>query len=428
MHPTTRRASLLVFVVSTVQQTVPQVAQAQWPQWGGAQRNFTVQADELAEQWAEGGPRRLWERELGTGYSAIVSDGSLLYTMYRKKLKDPNEYTIALDAKTGKTVWEHRNEAKIEEEPDERWGGHGPNATPLLVGDNVYTVGSREVVHCFAKDTGKVLWRRDLVADYGFPCSPTCGYSPSPIAYRNLIIVAIPNSRECGKFTEGATKDKTFLALAQDTGETVWQALEFQIDFSSPIIINFAGQDQLVQVTRNGLIALDPASGELLWRHDTPGGGATPIWNGKDLLFYLSVPSTHEMEGRVVRLTRQGERTVPQEVWSSRKITLGLGSPAPAGDLLVGGTDRLLLGFDFASGKRSWVERGYPNATCLYADDKLIILDEDGNLTLASAKPKHLKVHGKCKISERYSLTVPTLVGQTLYVRDRKHIMALDLG
>ena len=56
------------------------------------------------------------------------------------------------------------------------------------------------------------------------------------------------------------------------------------------------------------------------------------------------------------------------------------------------------------------------------------ILDEDGNLALATATPEGLTIHSKCKIAERYSWAAPTLVGTTLYVRDRQHIMALDVG
>jgi hypothetical protein len=74
------------------------------------------------------------------------------------------------------------------------------------------------------------------------------------------------------------------------------------------------------------------------------------------------------------------------------------------------------------------VDRGFSKATCVYADGKLIILDEDGQLALATVTPERLTVHSKCKITERLSWTHPTLVGTTLYVRDRKHIMALDLG
>ena len=61
-------------------------------------------------------------------------------------------------------------------------------------------------------------------------------------------------------------------------------------------------------------------------------------------------------------------------------------------------------------------------------DGKMIILDEDGNLALATVTPQGMTVHSKCKVAQRYAWATPTLVGTTLYVRDRKHILALDLG
>jgi hypothetical protein len=80
------------------------------------------------------------------------------------------------------------------------------------------------------------------------------------------------------------------------------------------------------------------------------------------------------------------------------------------------------------TGKRTWVERGFSDAAILHADGKLIILDVNGRLTLATPTGEGLTIHSQCQITERYSYTVPTLVGKTLYVRDRNHIMALDLG
>jgi hypothetical protein len=58
----------------------------------------------------------------------------------------------------------------------------------------------------------------------------------------------------------------------------------------------------------------------------------------------------------------------------------------------------------------------------------VILLDEDGNLALATVTPKGMTVHSKCKVGETYAWAAPTLVGRTLYIRDRKHIMALDIG
>src|SRR5205085_6979644 len=72
-----------------------------WPQWGGPQRNFMVDAKGLAETWPADGPKRLWSRELGEGHSSVVAEQGRLYTMYSRS---EQEFVIALDAANGKTV------------------------------------------------------------------------------------------------------------------------------------------------------------------------------------------------------------------------------------------------------------------------------------------------------------------------------------
>ena len=83
---------------------------------------------------------------------------------------------------------------------------------------------------------------------------------------------------------------------------------------------------------------------------------------------------------------------------------------------------------DIGSGKVVWQDRTFARAQLLYADSKLLILDEDGNLGLATASPTGLQVLAKAPVLEHRAWTPPTLVGTTLYVRDRKNIAAFDLG
>jgi hypothetical protein len=64
----------------------------------------------------------------------------------------------------------------------------------------------------------------------------------------------------------------------------------------------------------------------------------------------------------------------------------------------------------------------------LLADGKFIILDEDGNIGLATPSPQGLTVHSKVALLDHNAWTIPTLVGTKLYVRDRKTIMALEVG
>jgi hypothetical protein len=80
------------------------------------------------------------------------------------------------------------------------------------------------------------------------------------------------------------------------------------------------------------------------------------------------------------------------------------------------------------TGEIAWQERGFGKSTMVYGDGKSILLDEDGQLGLATAMPQGLTVHSKCKLTERYSCAAPTLVGTKLYLSDRKNILALELS
>jgi outer membrane protein assembly factor BamB len=87
-----------------------------------------------------------------------------------------------------------------------------------------------------------------------------------------------------------------------------------------------------------------------------------------------------------------------------------------------------LMAIDVKNGHVLWRDRGFARATLLLAGDKLVILDEEGTLALATASPEGLKVLSQAKVLEDKSWTVPTLVGTRLYLRDEHTIMALDLG
>ena len=133
--------------------TLPLTALAQstdWAQWGGPHRNFTSETKGLATSWPETGPRRIWQRELGEGYSAIAVERGMLFTMYRK---GDNEVVVALDAATGKTVWEYSYAAPFSPEYDTSHGP-GPHATPLVTGNFVFASGATGKLHSLVKKSG----------------------------------------------------------------------------------------------------------------------------------------------------------------------------------------------------------------------------------------------------------------------------------
>jgi hypothetical protein len=87
-----------------------------------------------------------------------------------------------------------------------------------------------------------------------------------------------------------------------------------------------------------------------------------------------------------------------------------------------------LTALDVKTGKALWQHRGFGRASLLQAGDKTIILDEDGDLALATMSSARVTIHSEFKLFETTSWTVPTLVGTTLYARDREKVVALDLG
>ena len=80
------------------------------------------------------------------------------------------------------------------------------------------------------------------------------------------------------------------------------------------------------------------------------------------------------------------------------------------------------------TGEPAWQKRGFKRSSIVHADGKFIIMDEDGDLALARMKPDGMTVLSRAAIFDTTSWTVPTLVGTTLYARDREKILALDLG
>ncbi|MGD2108165.1 MAG: PQQ-like beta-propeller repeat protein [Phycisphaerae bacterium] len=413
--------------------------QAEWPQWGGPGRDFIVESEGLADEWPDDGPPKLWHRELGDGYSTIAVDGDRLYTMYRT---GDDEFTVALDATTGETIWAHKHPSPPTQTMQQF--GPGPHSTPLIVANRLYTVGTNAMMHCFDKTTGKVLWEHDLVKEFGAPV-PTYGYGCSPLAYKDTVILPVDRKREQPSGEGGEEEEaeaevkpeeqvegQALIAFDQRTGEVVWKNQDIEISYSSPILTDWDGRDELVLLASKEIFAVDPDNGELRWQHVTEPEGAnisTPVWNDKNLIFCTSA---YDSGSRALKLTKDGEKTAAEQVWYSRKMRVHHGNVVRLGDHIYGSSGdfgpAFFMGINLNTGKVAWRERGFKKATCVYGDGKLIILDEDGNLALATVTPEGMTVHSKCKVTERLSWAAPTLVGKTLYVRDRKHIMALDLS
>jgi outer membrane protein assembly factor BamB len=180
------------------------------------------------------------------------------------------------------------------------------------------------------------------------------------------------------------------------------------------------------------LVAMNPTTGRQLWsaehRNNASVNASTPVWNGKDILF---CSNAYDGGARAFRLMRKDGKTAPKELWYNTKMKLHHGNALRIGDNIYassGSGAAFYMGLKLATGEMLFRERGFSKATALYADGKLILLDEDGQLALATLADNTLKVLSKCTLAEPYAWAAPTLAGTTLYLRDRKHLWALNLG
>ena len=399
-------------LLAVVFSTCANEAAAQWLQWGGPHQDFKVDSTDLAEEWPEQGPKQLWKRDLGDGYSAILVDGGRLYTMYRK---NDLETVIALDAKTGDTIWEHGYEAAPAKGHEAQFGT-GPRSTPLISGDRLYTIGISGRMHCLNKHDGKVHWSCDLWKDFDGN-TLRHGYSSSPVEFENTVIVLAGG--------HGAS----VIAFDKKDGRVVWKSQDFENSYSTPKLIDVGGQPQLVTFMDSEIIGVDPRSGALEWKYDFDGTNmAQPIWNADERILFLSALG---VGARGLKLTRKGDKTDLEEVWSTRKIQFYHVNPIAVGDYVYGssgGGPNFFAAINMVTGKIAWRKRGFSKATSVYAGGRFYILDEEGTLGLVTATPEEFVVHAKVPLLERVAWTVPTIVGKQMYVRDKTSIRALDLG
>jgi outer membrane protein assembly factor BamB len=405
---------LLAFLLTPTTAVLAQVSD--WAQWGGPHRNFISETKGLATTWPATGPRRLWQRELGEGYSAIAVEHGMLFTMYRK---GENEVVVALDAATGKTAWEHSYAAPFSPEYDMS-NGPGPHATPLVSGNLVFTSGATGKLHCLDKKTGKVLWTHDLIKEFNGTLRVN-GYSCSPIAYKDTVVMMVggPSS--------------SLIAFNVKDGSVIWKKHDFKNSTSSPIIINVDGQDQLVAFMYSEIVGVDPNNGNLVWSYPHPAeyglNTSTPVWGPDNLLF---VSSGYGGGSRVLKLTRAQDKTTVAEVWAHSLMRIHFTNAIRVGDLIYGSSGDFgpapFTAVDVKTGKVLWRHRSFPRASVLFADGRFIILDEDGHLLLATATNEGLTVTSKVELLSGKSWTVPSLSGTRLYLRDRKNIIALELG
>jgi outer membrane protein assembly factor BamB len=390
-------------------------AEPDWPQWGGPGRNFEAGDSKLADRWPEAGPRRLWKRALGDGYSAVAVSGDVLFTMFRRESR---EVAIALAADTGITLWEHAYEAPPREGTALEHGP-GPHATPLVLGDRVITVGVTGVLNALDRKRGAVLWRHGLLSDLG-GTNLYRGYSASPVAFGDSVLVTVGG------------KGQAVVAFGQKDGRVKWRREDFALSHASPLVIDFAGKKQLVVFGDEVTVGLDPGTGEKIWehRHSISGGfiASMPVWGSDGRLVYSCA---YDGGGWGLELIQTADGIQAKQTWFNKQLRVHHSNLVRAGDYVYASSGdfgpKIFTATNVKTGEFAWRKRVFTRCSLVYADGKCIVLEEDGKLSLARVSPQGVEILSQVQLFEARAWTPPTLVGNRLYVRNREEIFALEL-
>ena len=413
------------------------VAAEDWLQWGGPSGDFVVAAGALAESWPEDGPKQLWKRPLGEGYSSILVSKGRLFTMYRT---GDEEIVVSLDAGTGGNRWQHKDVPRFWRDMTHHFG-RGPNATPLIIGDRLIAIGVSGRMRCFDTDSGEILWRHDLPSEYGRRRRmEEYGYSASPLPYDGKVIVQV------------GADGYAVAAFDPRDGSEVWRSEPGYVSYAQATLTELAGRDHYVYFSTAGVVALDPATGKTLWQAPiefTNGNHLTPAVKCDDR--HLWVGSQFDSGGgRLLEITGEGDALAAEQKWFETRLQASHWTMIRLGDYIygsIGGNRTSTLGaFRWQTGEIAWRERGFHKAQALWAwranpeqpewranatrhtGGYLLFLDEDGQLALTRISPEGVEVLASAEVTGSVSWTLPTLVSTTLYLRDQEHILALDLG
>ena len=193
------------------------------------------------------------------------------------------------------------------------------------------------------------------------------GYSCSPIAYKNTIILTLGG------------QGQTLIAFNQKDGTVAWKNQTLDMSPASPIIINVDGQDQLIAFLGKVVAGIDPNNGNLLWSHPhvTEWGLniSMPVWGNDNLLF---ISSAYSGGSRVLKLTQKDGKTTAEELWFHRRMRVHHGTAIRIGDYVYGSSGDFGPAFFAAvnvkTGEIAYQDRRFPKTNFVLADGKLIIL------------------------------------------------------
>ena len=355
-----------------------------WAAWRGAtQSSVSVETGLVDDFDPKGGDGSnvLWKNEAAGGISTPIVMNGRVFTIVRDQSgtnKDA-EKVIALDAITGKQLWQNVYNVFLSDLPAERIGWSNVCGDPGT--NRVYVLGACCLFQCIDGETGKTIWARSLSEEFGM-LSTYGGRTNTPIVYEDLVII----SGVTTGWDDTAKPCHRFLAFDKIDGKLLWitgtRPLPEDTTYSTPVVRKIDGQDVMVAGSGDGdVYGIQPRTGKILWNHALSRRGintsAVVDDNGQVYASHGEENPEGTMMGAVVRIdaVAAAEGSQSAEVWRTEELTVGKSSPLLVGDRLcvVEDSSRLHV-LDTSSGE----EVGKPlklgtamKGSLLYADGKI---------------------------------------------------------
>jgi outer membrane protein assembly factor BamB len=368
------------------------VATSDWAEWRGPARDGVSTEKNLPTRWSPSGENLAWKAPYG-GRSAPIVMGDRVYLQHSVgKGENLQERVVALNADTGKLLWEHRFNVYLSDVPPHRLGWPSPVGDPAT--GNVYVLGVGGNLIALTRE-GKVLWERSLGEDFGL-LTTHGGRTVSPlIEDDNVILSGV--TFQWGQHGRGAHR---FIAFDKKTGETVWisapGARPYDTTYAAPIIVNVNGTRLLIQGSSDGFVhAIKAGTGEPVWKIEISKRGINTgvVVHGTTAILTHSEENLDSNEmGMIVAVdaAATGDLKGEQIKWRTYGWQGGYSSPVIDGTRVYqvdNGAN--LAAFDVNTGKQLWFKNlgTIQKSSPVLADGKLYVGTENGKFFILKPGP-----------------------------------------